>query len=254
MWPDENTRQSQGTESLVKDKRRAITHRTIFYPPLINSRSSALYTGYSVISNLYVNGSFSRVAGIWPRRGPFEYTEINPLAIKGTYLLFFILHSVADIASWTRVAYMKNRGAHNGKINKKKKRNHTYESLNCAHAVAESDLGTRLSLMYCKGEWIGTTWAHHRTQQSHIDGQRTVHWGRGDKSYFSKIVVPQKICTTVTKSTVIFNCCEIISAACVNEIAGPLSKWRGSRRQGELIARGEKQHSFRFKCHHVTLI
>lgn len=137
---------------------------------------------------------------------------------------------------------------------KKKKRNHTYESLNCAHAVAESDLGTRLSLMYCKGEWIGTTWAHHRTQKSHIDGQRTVHWGRGDKSYFSKIVVPQKICTTVTKSTVIFNCCEIISAACVNEIAGPLSKWRGSRRQGELIARGEKQHSFRFKCHHVTLI
>ena len=146
MWPDENTRQSQGTESLVKDKRRAITHRTIFYPPLINSRSSALYTGYSVISNLYVNGSFSRVAGIWPRRGPFEYTEINPLAIKGTYLLFFIPHSVADIASWTRVAYMKNRGAHNGKINKKKKKGATLMNLWIVRMQLQSQIWEPVSL------------------------------------------------------------------------------------------------------------
>lgn len=51
--------QSQRTESLVKDKQWAITRGTIFYPPLINSRSSVLY---GVISNLCVNRSFTRVA------------------------------------------------------------------------------------------------------------------------------------------------------------------------------------------------
>lgn len=100
-WPDENTRQSQRTESLVKDKRRVITHGTIFYAPLINSKSATLYTlctGCSVIRNLCVNGSFTRVAGIWPAESRLSVQRLTSWPSKvfvfcfSSFILLQILH------------------------------------------------------------------------------------------------------------------------------------------------------------------
>lgn len=127
-WPDENTRQSQRTESIVKGKCWTITHRTIFYPPLINSRFSALYTGYSVISNLYVNRSFTRVARTWPIEGHLTAQRLTSWPSKVCICCYIqlILHSDADIASaapcitWTWLADMNILGPRNGKINRKK--------------------------------------------------------------------------------------------------------------------------------------
>lgn len=148
------------TDSLTKDKWLVITCGTIFYPPLINSRYFLLYTGYSVISNRYVDESFTKIPGIWP----IDIGSVQTLTLRAskTFVCFFNLCSAANIAF-----------------------------------IAPSKFGNQcFSLMQVgvKPNWEQPkrTFTSHWMEQSHINGQWTVHLCQENKSWFSGIMVLQE--------------------------------------------------------------